>query len=261
MMAATCDEQCGIVDGGLDYTILSSVLGALPRLREISLNFDQIPRGQEWLTTFLQYSKMTMYDRSCLHHIRVVSSALRRARNRGIQVATVNLSGLSCSARDTRQDYFCRRLSEPLTELLASVQVLRVAQCVNVVQVLSQCVLTLHHFNMCRMYVPDESLKVFLDRNKKSLRSIGFHNVSTCQPAHVGIIFCKLSLDMICGMINVVAHSTPSQDADCEGCLTPGAKGWTLVFEPDHMAGHPAIVVPSSEVSSGPESGMSHSSR
>jgi hypothetical protein len=47
MMPATCDEQCGIVDGGLDYTILSSVLGALPRLREISLNFDEIPRGQE----------------------------------------------------------------------------------------------------------------------------------------------------------------------------------------------------------------------
>jgi hypothetical protein len=42
IIAATCNEQCGIVDGGLNYTILSSVLGALPRLREISLNFDQI---------------------------------------------------------------------------------------------------------------------------------------------------------------------------------------------------------------------------
>jgi hypothetical protein len=210
---------------------------------------------------FLQYSRMTMYDRSCLHHIRVVSSALRRARNRGIQVATVNLSGLGCSARDTRQDYFCRRLSEPLTELLASVQVLRVARCSNVVEVPSQCVLTLRHFDMCRMYVPDESLKVFLDRNKKSLRSIGFHNVSTCQPDQLGIIFRKLSLDIVCCMLNVVAPSTPSQDADCEGCLTPGAKGWRLVLEPDHMAGHPAVVEPSSEVSSSPESGMPHNSR
>jgi hypothetical protein len=46
-VATTCDEQRSIVDQGVDYTILSSVLGALPRLREMSLHFDQIPQGQE----------------------------------------------------------------------------------------------------------------------------------------------------------------------------------------------------------------------
>lgn len=261
MMATTCDEQCGIVDVGLDYTILSSVLGALPRLREISLNFDQIPRGQEWLTRFLQYSQMTIHNRSCLHHIRVVLNVLRRARNRGIQVPTVNLSGLSCSARDTRQDSFCRRLSEPLTELLASVQVLRLARCSNVVEVLSQCALTLRQFDMCHLFVRDESLKGFVERNKKSLRSVGFHNVTTSQPEQVGVSFCRLSLDMLRSMLNVVAHSAPGQDADCEGCLASGADGWRLLLNSDHTAGHPAIVEPSLEVSSGAECGMPNNSK
>jgi hypothetical protein len=136
-IATTCYEQCSIIDKGVDYTILSSALGALPRLGEISLHFNLIPDGQQWLTTYLHYSQITMHERSCRHHIRVVSNALRRARNRGIQVPTFNLSGLSCYARDSRQDHYCRRLSEPLTELLAFVQVLRVARCSNVVEVLS----------------------------------------------------------------------------------------------------------------------------
>jgi hypothetical protein len=263
-LATTCDEQCSIVDEGVDYIILSSVLGALPRLREIFLHFDQIPQGQEWLTRFLQYSQMTMHERSCQHHIRVVSNALRRARNRGIQVQAVNLSGLCCSARDTRQKYFWGRLSEPLTELLGSAQVFRVARSSYVVEVLSQCALTLRQFDMCHIVVRDESLKMFLQRNKKSLRSIGFHNVSNSQLDQSGISISKLSSDMLRRMLNVVPHSAPCQVTDCDGCPRPRPKGWRLALEPDHlqnMAGDPVIVEPSLEVPSGSAYGITNYSK
>jgi hypothetical protein len=102
-IATTCDEQCSIVDEGVDYTVLSSVLGALPRLTEVSLHFCLMPEGQEWLTSYVHYSQMTMHERSCQHHIRVVSNAIRRAKNRGIQVQALNLLGLSLSARDVPQ--------------------------------------------------------------------------------------------------------------------------------------------------------------
>ena len=46
-LATTCGEQCSIINEGVDYTVLSSVFGALPRLREISLCFDHILQGQE----------------------------------------------------------------------------------------------------------------------------------------------------------------------------------------------------------------------
>lgn len=246
-IATTCDEQCSIIDQGVDYTILSSALGALPRLRELSLHFNLLPEGQQWLTTYFQYPQITMHERSCRHHIRIVSNALRRARNRGIQVPTVNLSGLSCYARQSQQDDFCRRLADPLTELLASVQVLRVARCPNMVGVLSQCALSLRHFDMCCMYVPEQSLKGFLESNKKSLRSIGFHNVTTTQPEQFGFSFCKLSSDVLCCMLNLVAHSGSSHDAVCESCLGQSDGGWSQI----NMAGDPAIVEPSLEVSSG----------
>jgi hypothetical protein len=129
------------------------------------------------------------------------------------------------------------------------------------VEVLTQCALTIRQFDMCHLFVRDESLKGFVERNKKSLRSVSFHNVTTSQMEQSGIRFYRLSLDMLCFMLNVVAHSAPCEAADCEGCLASRADGWRLVLNLDHTAGHPTIVEPSLDVSSGSECGMPVNSR
>lgn len=90
---STCEEQHRIVDEGVDYTVLSSVLGALPRLTEVCLHFRWTVRGQERLGRYVHFQHMIMPDRSCQHHIRVVSNALRRARNSGFRAQAVNLLG------------------------------------------------------------------------------------------------------------------------------------------------------------------------
>jgi hypothetical protein len=205
-----------------------------------------------------------MHKKSCQHHLRVISNALRRARNMGIQVQVVNLSGLCCSAPHTRQKSFWGRLSEPLTELLGSAQILRVSRYSYVVEVLSQCALTLRQFDMCRTVVRDESLRVFLERNKKSLRSVGVHNTSCSHMDQPGINFSRLSSDILLRMLNGVVQSALCQAADCDDCPRPRAQGWRLVLEPDHwqnMAGDAAIVEPSLEVSSGSESGITNNSK
>ena len=214
---STCEEQRSIADEGVDYTTLSSVLGALPCLTEVCLRFRWTVRGQERLGRYVHFQHMIMPDRSCQHHIRVVSNALRRAIYSGVRAQAVNLLGFKLWARDVQQDYFLNRLSRPLTELLRFVQILRLTASHSALEVLSLCTLDIHQFDMCSAVVNYEKLEGFLEGNKKSIRSIGFHNVQMIKSSHRDVEISDLSSDVLRCMLSM-SQSTPCQAADCGCC-------------------------------------------
>jgi hypothetical protein len=92
-LRSVCEEQRSIVDCDVDLTMLSSALAALPQLTELSLCFyETIGRKQEWLKSYLALD-MTMAEKSYEHHIRTVTNAVQSARNSGIFLYAMHLSG------------------------------------------------------------------------------------------------------------------------------------------------------------------------
>ena len=44
-----CQEQRSIVDNGVDFSVLTSTLEALPRLTELGMSFCEAVEGDDWL--------------------------------------------------------------------------------------------------------------------------------------------------------------------------------------------------------------------
>jgi hypothetical protein len=153
-----------------------------------------------------------MRTKSWEHHIRVVSHAIWIAKYSGGSIQTINLLALNPPwATDRRHE---SALSESLHELLSSVRILRLTASHSALNVLSLCTLNLHHFDMCRMIVPHAALRNFLACNRKSIRSIGFHDVSVFDPSSdcaepFSDVLCrilKVPRSMLC---RAASHSCP----------------------------------------------------
>jgi hypothetical protein len=138
------------------------------------------------------------------------------------------LLGLKLWAHNLRQDYFLKKLSGSLTELLSCVQTLRLAVSHSALEVLSLCALNLRQFDMCSLTANEESLKGFLEGNKKSILSIGCHDVQIIKSNQRDIEISELSSDVLRRMLSV-SQSTPCQGDDC-GCRRSRQKGWRLVL-------------------------------
>jgi hypothetical protein len=107
-----CEEQHDIMEEGLDVANLSSVLGALPQLKEVGLDFrkEELPG--------LSSSDISMAEKSHEHHIRVISIAMEKARNCGISIDSLSLQGPKipdCEGRDHKT------LSEVLSKLVCGI--------------------------------------------------------------------------------------------------------------------------------------------
>jgi hypothetical protein len=223
----TCEEQRKIVDEAMDRTVLSSVFKRLPRLTEVGILFRMTVKGQKWLKSYPCFNQMTMKMKSWEHHIRVVAHAISTAEYSGISIQTINLLALEIWAHD---QWDSSALSEALEVLLRSVPTLRLTASHSALNVLSLYTLNLRRFDMCSMIAPHEALGDFLSCNRKSLRSIGFHDVSVFDPRSDR---AEPFSDVLCRMLK----EPPSmlRRATGHSCPYSQKQAWRLVLKSDHM--------------------------
>jgi hypothetical protein len=162
-----CEEQHNIVEEGLDLTFLSSVLGALPQLKEVGLHFRATTRQKELLDLYID--EISMAEKFHEHHIRVISNAIKKARKGGISIDSLDLRGFDILDREGRDH---KTLSEVLGELMGCVQTLHLTKSSSALELLSRSTLKLCQLDMCDLVVQNTALKHFLETNKKYIQSI-----------------------------------------------------------------------------------------
>ena len=114
---------------------------------------------------------------------------------------------------------------ETLRQLLKNVKVALAWVSERVLELLSHCAFDLHQLDMCGVVAPEKVIKDFFETNKKSIRSIGFHDVDIHGLNSLGSS-TPLSASVLCRMLDV-PQSTPCRAADC-GCLRWFKEGWRL---------------------------------
>ncbi|KFZ15857.1 hypothetical protein V502_05382 [Pseudogymnoascus sp. VKM F-4520 (FW-2644)] len=217
-----CSEQRSIVDEGADL-ILSSVFCALPLLQEVRLSFCEVLEDGGWLLT----PDMIIQEEFYRHHLQVVSSAIQSARSAGIAIHTVSLLDFELPYYRSWEQPNLGPLSESLRQLLENIKVLRLREVDDsVLELLSHCAFDLHQLDMCRVVAPEKIIKDFFETIKKSIRSIGFHNVGI-RGLNRPDSNTPLSASMLCRMLGV-PQSTLCRAADC-GCLLWRKEGWRLM--------------------------------
>lgn len=215
-----CSEQRGIIDEGADL-ILSSIFCALPLLREMRLSFREV-KDDDWMA-----SDMIIKEEVYKHHLQVVSSAIHSARSVGVAIHTVSLLHFKLPYYHSWEQPNLDPLSESLRQLLGNIKVLRLRGIDDsVLEPLSHCAFDLHQLDMCRVVAPEKVIKDFFETNKKSIRSIGFHDVEILGLNRLDSN-TPLSASMLCRMLGV-PQSTLCRAADC-GCLFRRKEGWRLV--------------------------------
>ncbi|EJP61482.1 F-box domain, Skp2 [Beauveria bassiana ARSEF 2860] len=165
-----CREQHSIIDEGADL-LLSSVFCALPLLKEVRLSFCEVLEFDYCLLI----PDIIMKDEFYRHHLEVATIAIQNARRRGVAINTVGLYDYELPHFDVWEKPDLTSLSRTLSRLLENVKVLRLSGSECVLELLSHCALGLHQLDMCEVAVADTALKNFLEANKKTIRSIGFH--------------------------------------------------------------------------------------
>jgi hypothetical protein len=219
-----CREQRSIVDEGADL-LLSSVFFALPLLKEVRLSFCKaLEDDDDWLLS----SDMIIKDEFYQHHLQVVTSAIQNARSRGIAIHTISLRGFDLPYFHTWEEPDLSSLSESLRQLLEGIKVLRLRGSECVLKLLSHCALDLHQLDMCRVEAADTVLTDFLEANRKTIQSIGFHraDISTSSPLLTSSHL--MTARILCSMLSV-PQSTPCRADDC-GCLRWRNEGSRLVI-------------------------------
>jgi hypothetical protein len=216
-----CSEQRSIIDEGADL-ILSSIFCALPLLREVRLSF-RVLKDDECLA-----SDMIIKEEFYRHHLQVVSSAIQSARSVGVAIHTVSLLGFNLPYYHSSEQPNLDPLSESLRQLLGDIKVLRVCGVDDsVLELLSHCVTDLQQLDMCQVFAPEKVIKDFFETNKKSIRSIGFHDVKILGLSYLDS-FTPLSASMLCRMLGV-PQSTLCRAAHCSCCLRWWKEQWRLV--------------------------------
>lgn len=223
---SVCEEQRNIVDGDVDLMMLSSALGALPRLTELNLCFCETVEKKDWLESYLALD-MTVAEKSYEHHVRVVSNAIRSARTRGVSIHAIHLLGFRLPYYHPWQVPDLSALSKSLRELLDHIRILRLNRSESPLELLSHCALNLHRFDMCNLIVEHAALKDFPEANIKSIRSVGFHDVQIIGAKQLETEWPRLSPELLCSMLEVAPSSILCTAADCR-CLPFWEKGWRL---------------------------------
>ncbi|KAH6662963.1 hypothetical protein B0J14DRAFT_621705 [Halenospora varia] len=229
-----------IVNYGVDRSVLSFALGAFSRLTNVRLSFcETIEDRDEQLSPFI--SNMTIAEESYEYHVRVVSDAIQSARNKGIVIHTISLSGYHLPYYYTWEIPDLSTLSESLRKLLESVRVLCLIGSSSSLELLSHCALDLHELDMCHVVAEYDTLQDFLETNKRSIRSIGFHDVEIIEPGRkLWSKLVELSSSMLCEMLKV-PQFVLCRAADC-GCLRFWKEGRRLLLKDDHLSNFQRLV-------------------
>jgi hypothetical protein len=227
-----CKEQRNIVDSGTDLSVLSSTFGALPRLTEVGLSFYEAIESDDALSWSFASDMIVAEEESYEYHIRAVSDAIESTRKSGVTIHTISLSEFNLPYYSTWEVPDLSTLSESLGKLLESVQVLRLTRSNSPLELLSHSALNLHQLDMCHIVSKHNALEDFLETNKRSIRSVGFHDVKIAGSSQLGRL-SELSSSVLCQMLNV-PQSTPCRAVDC-GCLLFRKEGWRLLLNDNHL--------------------------
>lgn len=222
-----CKEQRSIVDNGVDRSVLSSTFGALPRLTEVGMSFCEAIEDDSSLSPFTP--GMTTAEDSYEYHVRVVSDAIQSSRNKGAAIHTISLSEFDLPYYHTWEVPDLSTLSESLRKLLESIQVLRLSYSSSPLELLSHCALDIYQLDMCRVVAKHNVLEDFLEMNKGSIRSIGFHDVKITGSSRLESKLSGLSSSVLCKMLKV-SQSSSCRAADC-GCLPFRKEGWRMLLD------------------------------
>ena len=223
-----CKEQRSIIDKGVDLAVLCSTFGALPRLTEVGLSFCEAIEDDLSPSPFT--AGMATAEDSYQYHLRVVSDAIQNSRNRGAAINTISLSGFDLPYCHVWEILDLSTLLESLRKLLQSVRVLRLSYSSSPLELLSRCALDIYQLDMCCMVVKHNALQDFLQANKRSICSIGFHDVTITESSRLGSR-PKLSSDILCKIMKV-SPSSSCRAADC-GCLPFRKEGWRMLLNGD----------------------------
>jgi len=117
--------------------------------------------------------------------------------------------------------------------LLESVQVLPLIYSDSLLELLSRYALNIQWLDMCQITAKYDALADFLGTNRRSIRSIGFHDVRTTRPNQRESRLSELYSDTPCRMPNV-PHSMPCRTDDC-GCLPFWKEGQRLISSRTHQ--------------------------
>lgn len=209
-----CEEQHLIKDNRDDLALLSSVFAALPRLKEVSLRCVEMA---DWVEESQLFLSTITNDNSYNHHFQVIAAALRAARDRCSYIETLEISGLHLPYY-----YGYRGLLRQITvkELLDGITTLRVHQCnESFLRLLSNCVHDISQLDLCCLCLDEDGLGIFrhlFQANWKSLRCIGFHDVTWYRP--FGSERKKLTPDLLCNMLEAETQTGLWKRDDCS-CL------------------------------------------
>ena len=223
-----CKEQRSIIDKGVDLAVLCSTFGALPRLTEVGLSFCEAIEDDLSPSPFT--AGMATAEDSYQYHLRVVSDAIQNSR-RGAAINTLSLSGFDLPYCHVWEILDLSTLLESLRKLLQSVRVLRLSYSSSPLELLSRCALDIYQLDMCCMVVKRNALHDFLQANKRSICSIGFHDVTITESSRLGSR-PKLSSDILCKIMKV-SPSSSCQAADC-GCLPFWKEGRRMLLNGDN---------------------------
>ena len=177
-----CIEQRGILDEGSDR-ILSSIFAALPRLSEVRLSFSGLLGADACLLEDLGEANI-MEQEFYMHHFQVVSEAIRTARSNSITIHTISLLNFDLLYYELSHDL--STLAESLRQMLLHVKGLRLQYSAYALELLPHCALGLHRLDMCYVEVVENALWNFLEVNKETIQSLGFHKV-TMEGRPVGV--------------------------------------------------------------------------
>ncbi len=218
-----CREQRSIIDKGIDL-LLSSAFCALPLLKEVRLSFYDTLEDDDYLLN----PSIIITDEFYQHHLQVVTSAIQNARRGGAAIHTISLCDLELPYSHRWEESDLETLSESLRWLLKDIKVLRLRRSKCVLKLLSHSILGLHQLDMCRVDASDVALKDFLEANKKTIRSIGFHDpdiyISSPQLTRGHLATAPI----LCSILGVPA-SMPCQADKC-WCLSRRQEGSRLVI-------------------------------
>lgn len=222
-----CNEQRSIIDEGSDL-ILASVFCALPLLKEVELTFCEALQTGNRLLDDDMFIKKDYHQ----HHLQVAMSAIQTARQRGVAIHTISLWGLERPYLHTWEGPDFAAVSETLRRLMENIKTLRLRESDWALELLSEHALGLDEIDMCEATFVDADLRTFLQTNKSTIQSIGFHGVriskSRCYPSNA------LTATMLCGMLGVTP-STPCRTVYC-GCFGRRREGSRLVLGVDNRS-------------------------
>jgi hypothetical protein len=224
-----CKKQTLIIERGLDQEALAMAFRAFPYLRELTMHFCVTMGTTSWLELYVDLA-VSVTEKSYAHHLQVILDASCARSRWGLsQVNAIHLLGLQVQNGQHFDISELMSLSASLRELMSSTRVFKVTRSDSALDLLSHCELNIEQFDMCETMVNYRTLKRLLTTNRKSICSIGFHNVLVSGMPLQDQTLPFLNVDLLCQLIDS-QEGMQGQEAYCHCCSQQ--KCWRLLVSP-----------------------------